>query len=670
MIINKSGNPVEFLSPGKADIRSLKVYFSPKQLGEGTPAPDNVRDIVGWDEVDVYNNRLLPKEYQEVEYLYSNVYTANQPYINTQIIPNKNMRVKVSGITGNNVNHAGFIFGSRTTSNSLVGMFWGLTWSSQYYIGFGGYRNASVTPAKTNEEFFFDFNYNDSHYININNIIFQKVTISETNGIYTQPMYLFAINSGGIHDYQVTPVKISKFIVYNHYEDTDPIMNLIPCYRKSDSKPGMWDTVSHTFFTNSGTGEFLVGPDVESNGEVVTCEFPQTFYGGYVDLVSGELVQEWVKYVLDSQATIGYFPWEIKTSSVTGEEYARALFKRNGNLYPRAAMTSAVNQYCNKLPFGAGINSFTFYDGDSYGANINLPTSLIGTTHESLKAYMADKTFDFVYKLRSPITHQLTPQSLQTLINQNIFWTNADRIEIEYDLIESAEMMDIRRRILFNNNPHLGIGTLKYWWSGEDGPVLRSDNKYHWESRVTNLKPELPQSTWIESEKCYLFNDSAYAALNLNDGNFTLGNHWRIVFDMDYMRGSNSGTFIDIGSVTSANKAIGLGISSAGRFNINWKMRGNESNPGCSISMPENLVPIDNQYHRLRGYYEIIDGGDGYDRFQVFVNGIKYICDVQIPQVWYGPIWQRSSGYFGRGITSGYAPKNVKFYDLKIYQID
>ena len=71
MIINKSGNPVEFLSPGKADIRSLKVYFSPKQLGEGTPAPDNVRDIVGWDVVDVYNNRFLPKEYQEVEYLES-----------------------------------------------------------------------------------------------------------------------------------------------------------------------------------------------------------------------------------------------------------------------------------------------------------------------------------------------------------------------------------------------------------------------------------------------------------------------------------------------------------------------------------------------------------------------------------------------------------------------
>ena len=36
----------------------------------------------------------------------------------------------------------------------------------------------------------------------------------------------------------------------------------IPCYRKSDSEPGMYDLVSKMFFTNAGTGEFLVGPDV------------------------------------------------------------------------------------------------------------------------------------------------------------------------------------------------------------------------------------------------------------------------------------------------------------------------------------------------------------------------------------------------------------------------
>lgn len=32
----------------------------------------------------------------------------------------------------------------------------------------------------------------------------------------------------------------------------------IPCVRKSDNKPGMYDTVTKTFFTNAGTGEFVI----------------------------------------------------------------------------------------------------------------------------------------------------------------------------------------------------------------------------------------------------------------------------------------------------------------------------------------------------------------------------------------------------------------------------
>lgn len=40
------------------------------------------------------------------------------------------------------------------------------------------------------------------------------------------------------------------------------IQDLIPCYRKVDDTPGMYDLVSNTFFTNAGTGEFIVGADI------------------------------------------------------------------------------------------------------------------------------------------------------------------------------------------------------------------------------------------------------------------------------------------------------------------------------------------------------------------------------------------------------------------------
>ena len=43
--------------------------------------------------------------------------------------------------------------------------------------------------------------------------------------------------------------------MYNNYGYA-----LVPCYRKSDNKPGMYDIFNGVFYTNQGTGEFAVGP--------------------------------------------------------------------------------------------------------------------------------------------------------------------------------------------------------------------------------------------------------------------------------------------------------------------------------------------------------------------------------------------------------------------------
>lgn len=49
-----------------------------------------------------------------------------------------------------------------------------------------------------------------------------------------------------------------KFL-YNN----EVLFNGIPCYRKSDNKPGLYDLVENKFYTNQGTGEFIVGPDID-----------------------------------------------------------------------------------------------------------------------------------------------------------------------------------------------------------------------------------------------------------------------------------------------------------------------------------------------------------------------------------------------------------------------
>ena len=53
-------------------------------------------------------------------------------------------------------------------------------------------------------------------------------------------------------------VKIQSVVFYNR--NGSEIQNLIPARRNSDNVVGMYDTVTGTFFTNQGTGDFIAGP--------------------------------------------------------------------------------------------------------------------------------------------------------------------------------------------------------------------------------------------------------------------------------------------------------------------------------------------------------------------------------------------------------------------------
>lgn len=55
-------------------------------------------------------------------------------------------------------------------------------------------------------------------------------------------------------------IKLSYFkVMYNN----SYLKRMYPVYRKADNKPGMYDIVNGVFYTNQGTGEFIVGPDKE-----------------------------------------------------------------------------------------------------------------------------------------------------------------------------------------------------------------------------------------------------------------------------------------------------------------------------------------------------------------------------------------------------------------------
>ena len=49
---------------------------------------------------------------------------------------------------------------------------------------------------------------------------------------------------------------------YDFMNGATPVRQMYPCYRLSDNVAGMYDKITGTFFTNSGSGTFTVGSDV------------------------------------------------------------------------------------------------------------------------------------------------------------------------------------------------------------------------------------------------------------------------------------------------------------------------------------------------------------------------------------------------------------------------
>ena len=557
-----SGEIASFMSPSVTNIKSLKVHFSPKQLGTGDPSPENVREIVGWDGVEVNHSSFvikessnenwktgyvagtgkitssklyrttgfieikedfvikgsfinettdsswygigfydtfknyitrfssykdnwsilspktakymrisfniasnifiykepyqkdiisyqwkLPDEYQEVEYIES---TGTQ-YIDTGIIGRPNIKVETNFelTDSTNISNCGFI-GSR--ENSGTSRFYIISfYSNKWHLGLPSDFTSSTHPIVRNE---------------IQNVIFQSIdgnyslTVNGTE-IYngnstfstTYPMYLFGVNNYG------TVSRQSSFKLYTLkiQQDGNYIRNYIPCYRKSDGEIGLYDLISQTFFTNQGTGEFLKGEDV----------FGDAVYGGYVDLISGELVETNVRDVLD---TVN------KEQLSTQYNTSQTVFFRCDTDYTfetkRSTVTGISDFYCESL----SSVSMNWGDGDSQDSKVNTITQRYNSTKavcmrmynsvfdinaddtvevkkQKINTWLADNPIVISYKLAEPITHQLTPTQLSSFIGQNNFWSNADYVEIEYDLIETIDIQKAKQKIILNQ-PH------------------------------------------------------------------------------------------------------------------------------------------------------------------------------------------------------------------------
>lgn len=199
------------------------------------------------------NKKLLPYEYQQVEYIES---TGTQ-YIDTGAIPNNTVGFKIK-LSLPEIYNDTYRYGCR--QNGYDTRFVLATASGQAYFGFGGLVNPTIGNReiwniKVNEPFTASLNYLNSRLANINDL--DNMAIGTLSIDFTRSIIIFGRNSGG------TISSSAQKVYYNQITDGDKIIrNFVPCYRKSDNIAGMYDTVNDKFYTNAGTGNFIVGGNV------------------------------------------------------------------------------------------------------------------------------------------------------------------------------------------------------------------------------------------------------------------------------------------------------------------------------------------------------------------------------------------------------------------------
>ena len=366
-----TGSVASFWSPKPAAIKSLKVYFKPKQAGEGDPSPDNVRPIEGWTGVDLF--------YAKSDY-------------KIDVTPGTTLSHNVTWV----VDEDGLVKATGTPTS---------------------YASCKVGTITVNGD--------ETIYAKIegtlNNVTFNAPTLYDSTGTRIIATMSDAILLSGLDLSQYNDVK--QVAIYTKRKNNGVEMNGGSCAVTvtKDVKP----TVNTSLIDFSSVG---------------------TMYGGYVDLVTGEIWKTHHHYVFTGDETF----------YTSGSNWATSFIPLVNGEKMRAYGPS-YSVACTHYPYAPYKQGAI---GVMYGENTCTFDSRIrdaeGWKAFAKEQYDAGTPIEVAYLLRDPVlVGTLTPQQLSSLVGRNCYYSNADRVEVEYEYADSPELEVIKKRIALNE-PHLG----------------------------------------------------------------------------------------------------------------------------------------------------------------------------------------------------------------------
>ena len=364
-----------------------------------TPTPDAPMDIVcNNGTIKARMASGLPLGYTRVAYLAS----SGTQYINTKYEPNASgykTKLKIRNTD------------TYQRWTGIIGSF-GTSVSNSCKFGFDNYGKFAITAGSDIRS---DVNVvTNTDYVVEASIVSGDIsikvdgtTILTSTNTFVAPtdlnLWLFSYNrNGGMHPNE----SFMGYIYYAEIYDNNGVLvrNYIPCRRNSDNVLGMYDLVTNTFETNSGSGTFTAGSVddsvitytdgtvetvTDSNGLTATCQNLLSV-GNYKDtqeILSGAVTRNIAIKVFD-----GTEDWVLSTASGTSSLF----YCTQTNMDYTSTSAAICTHYIGELPSIAG----------SGQANQSVKAGYNGSAVTYTRLYLRDTSFSTVSDLTTFLATQ------------------------------------------------------------------------------------------------------------------------------------------------------------------------------------------------------------------------------------------------------------------------
>lgn len=355
----------------------------------------------------------LPIEYQEVEYIES---TGTQ-YIDTGIPLNQYRKCEMEfspTLIGTTVDEKSCIDGGRNNSsqvdvnNSLF--IYGGTKKLCLAYGNSSQRIDSI-GLELNLKYIIKYELlANSCSLTINGNEYNTETgvtlITNSNNVF-----LFGKSNSASGQEPYTNLVSMRLYNAKYYNDNDILIrNFIPCYRKSDNKVGLYDLVNNQFYTNTGTGVFLMGEavgtaDVNLMPMIGNKKVKRAYLGNTLKYKSTKQIM--LAYIIGASALkYSYDGITWQTLTITGSDFLDITYK---DKYFYAVSTQGTGVYrsadlvtWNKIATGntntgnvpisfiSNKNGFIGFN-TTFASSVNINYSSNGTTWNYIKSTDSNK---------------------------------------------------------------------------------------------------------------------------------------------------------------------------------------------------------------------------------------------------------------------------------------